>query len=74
MLQQTPATQGHNQQEKGPTVQTSSFDQRSGELHCKSAGDPHVGWNSGAGSQCEGEDFAKEVTLFDVATTHMYWR
>lgn len=38
------------------------------------AGDSNVGYNPGAGSQCEGEDWTSEVQLFDVATTHMYHR
>lgn len=44
-------------------------------LHtCTAPGDPNVGYNPGAGSQCEGEDWTSEVQLFDVATTHMYYR
>jgi hypothetical protein len=38
------------------------------------AGDPNVGYNPGLGSQCEGEDWTHEIKLFDVATTHVYWR
>jgi hypothetical protein len=38
------------------------------------AGDPSVGYNPGRGAQCEGEDWTSEISNFDVATTHMYWR
>lgn len=38
------------------------------------AGDSKVSYNPGAGAQCEGENWSAEISTFDVATTHMYYR
>lgn len=36
--------------------------------------DPNAAYNPGAGGQCEGEDWTKEVAYSDVASAHTYYR
>jgi hypothetical protein len=42
--------------------------------HPALAGDQNVGFNAGAGAECEGEDWSGEIRLFDVASVHIYYR